>query len=304
MFVHAAAHVLNLGCSVWNILVGMSFEFLGKTPMNFNWNVWNAVSDNLYPIFAALGATLLVLFFCIGYVRSAVDIRHSMTLENSMLLFIRLLIAAVIFASLMVWMRNFFGWAARLATALVLNGSSINSNMTQLTADNILGYTPPSGSASAFETAVAALQWLSGEAVVNLGQGIGLIVMAFIASLVMIVASFTIAITCFKRFFNLYLLMLAAPIAISTLAGGNEVSNTGRAFIKTFLGIVFECVVISIVLQIGMVMINNAGSMGSTVTDATSSPYMTLIKTMLCVGMTSAAVKGADTFIRRAFAIH
>lgn len=274
LLMEAAKSLVSIGCNIWNSCAGVALYILGRTPSGLKPEAWQFVTGSLYPIFLAIGTALMSLFFIIGFLRSSIDIRHTLTLENTILLFVRLVIANAVMVSILTWLPAMFRWAANLVGTIAGISGNQSGALDSLTADSILG-----------ETVVTGL------------GGIPSLIIALFFLVLASVSGFMIVLTVFKRIFNLYLIIPLAPLAFATIAGGQGISNTAYAYIKTFLTICFECVLIAIVLAIGGYFIGAGGMFNGQYADG---PTAALVEACISVTMVSAAVRGADTFIRRA----
>lgn len=274
LLMEAARSLVNIGCNIWNSCADVALYILGRTPSGLKPEAWQFVTGSIYPIFLAIGTALMSLFFIIGFLRSSIDIRHTLTLENTLMLFVRLVIANAFMVSILTWLPMMFNWAANLVGAIAGTSGSRVAALGTLSADTILG-----------------------EATVTGLGGIPSLIISLFFLVLVTVSGFLIVLTVFKRIFNLYLIIPLAPLAFSTIAGGQGITNTAYAYIKTFLTICFECVLIAIVLAIGGYFIGAGGMFNGQYADG---PTAALVEACISVTMVSAAVRGADTFIRRA----
>ena len=83
-------------------------------------------------------------------------------------------------------------------------------------------------------------------------------------------------------------------IALSTMAAGGQVSQTGYSFIRSFLGTVFSAVLIALVLSLSSSFID-------TISVKTEEAIVRLL--IYCLKMTSisASVKTVDSLMQKAF---
>ena len=60
----------------WNNQISLIFDLLGQSPDAFKGGgPWNVIAG-IEPIFVAVGSSLVVLFFVIGFCSESIDIRH------------------------------------------------------------------------------------------------------------------------------------------------------------------------------------------------------------------------------------
>lgn len=272
LMMNAAEAFISFGCVIWNFCCNLCLYILGNTPQNMKPDAYNYVVDSLYPIFLALGVSLMSLFFVIGFLKESIDIRQALTLENMIMLFVRLVLANAVMASILAWLPRMFNWAANLVTQVA--GISRNSAAT-------LGTLSPE----------RLMEDVAQSSILALFVG-------NIYMLVMAVCGFIILLTVYKRIFSLYLLLPMAPLALSTIAGGGGISHTAIAYMKNFLTICFECVVIAIILSIGGYFIGSGLLLHGPFQDTAASK---MIESCLSATLISTSVKGTDTFIRRTF---
>lgn len=77
----------------WNDKVSLVFELLGQSPVSFkNGGPW-AVVANLEPIFVAVGSSLVVLFFVIGFCSESIDVKEEARFETILRMLMRIGIA-------------------------------------------------------------------------------------------------------------------------------------------------------------------------------------------------------------------
>lgn len=59
-----------IGMAIWKVMLILIGVTAGETPQAFSEGTWNYITQSLYPLFLAIGSTLLNVFFLIGYLRS------------------------------------------------------------------------------------------------------------------------------------------------------------------------------------------------------------------------------------------
>ena len=92
----------------WNDKVSLVFELLGQSPVSFkNGGPW-AVVANLEPIFVAVGSSLVVLFFVIGFCSESIDVKEDLRFENILMMLMRIVIAEWLVAKKVTIMKEFF----------------------------------------------------------------------------------------------------------------------------------------------------------------------------------------------------
>ena len=121
---------------------------------------------------------------------------------------------------------------------------------------------------------------------------------------VAVVCACTILLTVYMRYLEIFMLMAAYPIAIPTIAGGQGISQTAIAWVKTYLSKIFASVAIVLAIMIAGSMTNNLLFIDYvTDTSALFDGAYDCILNMLTMVALAGAAKGTDTFLRRAFAL-
>ena len=74
----------------WNNQISLIFDLLGQSPDTFKGGgPWKVIAG-IEPIFVAVGSSLVVLFFVIGFCSESIDIREEMRFEVILRILIRL----------------------------------------------------------------------------------------------------------------------------------------------------------------------------------------------------------------------
>lgn len=85
--------LLEVVFGFWNNQISLIFGLLGQSPTAFkDGGPWSVISG-IEPIFVAVGSSLVVLFFVIGFCSESIDIREEMRFEVILRILIRLGIA-------------------------------------------------------------------------------------------------------------------------------------------------------------------------------------------------------------------
>lgn len=107
----------------WNDKVSLVFELLGQSPVSFkNGGPW-AVVANLEPIFVAVGSSLVVLFFVIGFCSESIDVKEEVRFETILRMLMRIGIAEWLVANNVTIMKAFFTSAGNLV-GLMIQGTT------------------------------------------------------------------------------------------------------------------------------------------------------------------------------------
>lgn len=256
--------IFKIACDLFNSVIGLIYSLLGVNPTTGSYEkVWDIV-QNLYTAFSAVGAPLVVIFFVYGYCRDAVDIKAELQLEATVKMFIRMIIAVVLIEGVIKWYPRLFGWAMALLGVTKESTFSLDSK--------------------------AISKSLADSQVVVVG-----LVMAIIFLLIVIAASAIMIWTCLGRFLNLYIITPFGSIALSTIAAGGQVAQTGYAYIKSMLLYTFEIVPMGIVMAITPAFLQ-----GFSIIDSGSGGFLVLIEAIVKILVIASGLKGAETVIKRA----
>ncbi len=121
-------------------------------------------------------------------------------------------------------------------------------------------------------------------------------------SLFITVLSFILIMTVYGRFFRLYFYTALAPLPLASFAGENT-SFAGKAFIKSYIGVCMEGVVIVLACLVFSAFMSSTGP----VLDTSLSPVTmswqyvgeTIFNMLVLVGL----VKGAERIVREMFGV-
>lgn len=269
----------RIAVGIWNFVMELVGGLLTKTPGNFNSSsgirseTWKFLINTVYPWMQSIGLLMLNLFIMTALCQAVTTLHTNITLELCIEALIKIVIVNVIFANLLKLMNVFFRISSLMCSGL----------QEQAGIDMKLDASDFSGSVS----------------ITSLLFGIVFV-------LVSLVCSFMILLAVYGRFLRLYLLVVMAPLAIAPLAGGQRTEQTFHAFVRTFLLYVFEIVVIQLVLitaskmmQEGFHLFNNdtVNTLFETVAGAGT------INAMFIMILTAAMVKGANSFLSKAFGL-
>ncbi len=268
--------LLEMVFGFWNNQISLVFSMLGESPVNFKGGGPWAIIEGIEPIFVAVGSSLVVLFFVIGFCSESVDIKDEMRFEVILKLFIRLALAEWFVANYVTIMKAFF--------------TSIG---------NLVGLL------SAGTTTVLAIDSTQADIIKNLGFGESLVMLILTAllSIIIIICGFFIIYTVYFRFLKILIIVPLGAIAFSTMSGNRMVSHTAVTYCKYFLSVVFEAVT----MALAIIVCNAFVSAGL---PAFTGSYADWAKTLiyLCemtftIAMTVGSVKGAQSLTGKAFGL-
>ncbi len=263
------ASMYNIGQQIWNGYMGIVSSLMGADTLeSFNPVAWLFVSRAVYPWMVSAALVLMNMFFMIGFVRQSTNLRENITIESWIELIIKVIIANALIVNGISLMQSFFSVAAEMKNLFFKDGTSINVMPNDVDAGMVFS---------------------------QISFGVLYIIICTISGLIVLVEVFS-------RFLNLYMLVCAAPIALSTIAGGREFEGTAKSWFKSFLTNVFQIVVIALILKIGGFMITGWGF-----ADSTNSPLdwfdgaNSVLASMAQITIIATAVKGSDAFLKRVF---
>lgn len=268
--------LLEVVFGFWNNQVSLVFSLLGQSPVDFkNGGPWGVI-QNLEPIFVAVGSSLVVLFFVIGFCAESVDIREEMRFEVILRLLMRL--------GLAVWL------VSNNVTIMKAVFLSVGNLVGLISAD---GYT---------ELSIDSTQ---ADVIKNLGFGESLImlILAALLSIIIIICGFFLIYTVYFRFLKILIIVPMGAIAYSTLAGNRNVSHTALSYSRYFLSVVFEAVTMVLAIMVCNAFINSGlpAFTGNYVTWAQTLIY--LCEMTFTIALTVGTVKGAQSLTSKALGL-
>lgn len=268
--------LLEMVFGFWNNQISLVFSMLGQSPVNFKGGGPWGVIEGIEPIFVAVGSSLVVLFFVIGFCSESVDVREEMRFEVILRMLIRLGLAEWFVANNVTIMKAFFISIGNLVN-LISAG-----NTTTLTIDST-----------------------QADIIKNLGFGESLVMLILTAllSIIIIICGFFIIYTVYFRFLKILIIVPLGAIAFSTMGGNRTVSNTVVTYCKYFLSVVFEAVTMALAIIICNAFVN-AGLPSFTGGYADwAQTLIYLCEMTFTIAMTVGSVKGAQSLTSKAFGL-
>ena len=268
--------LLEMVFGFWNNQAGFVFAMLGQSPADFKGGGPWRIVEGIEPVFVAVGSSLVVLFFVIGFCSESVDVREEMRFESILRMLMRLGIAEWLVANNLTIMKAFFSAAGNLVRAL-----------------------------SEGEYAAVSIDAAQAEVIRGLGFGESLImlILAALLSVIVIICGFFMIYTVYFRFLKLMVIVPVGSVSFSTLAGNRNVAGTAGAYAKYFLSVVFEAVT----MALAIILCNAFISAGL---PSFTGDYADWAKTLiyLCemtftIALTAGSVKGAQSLTSRALGL-
>ena len=174
---------------------------------------------NINDTLKAVGYALLVLFFLMGIMKHYNSFQEIKRPEQALKLFIRFVLAKAAIT-----------WGLDLMMAMFTIVQGIISRIMGSSGIGGGGLYIPSSMVQTIEDC-------------GLWESIPIWEVTLIGSLLVWVLSFIMILTVYGRFFKLYMYVAISPIPLSTFAG-EETSNIGKSFIKSYAGVCLEGAII------------------------------------------------------------
>lgn len=224
----------------------------------------------------AVGSSLVVLFFVVGFCSESVDVKEEMRFENILRMLMRLAIAEWLVTNNVTIMKAFFTSAGALV-GLLSKGKEVTLKIPQEQQDVIEG--------------------------LGFGESLLMMILAVIIALVIIVCGFMLIYTVYFRFLKLMVIVPLGAIAYSTIGGNRMVSHTAVSYSKYFLSVVLEAVTMALAIVVCNAFLN-AGlpEFTSDYADWTKA-LIYMCELTFSVAMTVGSVKGAQSLTSKALGL-
>ena len=122
----------------WNNQISLVFAMLGQSPVSFKGGDPWAVIEGIEPVFVAVGSSLVVLFFVIGFCSESIDVKDEMRFESIFRMLIRLGLSEWFVANNVTIMKAFFTSIGNLV-GLISAGTTTQLAIDSTQADVIKG---------------------------------------------------------------------------------------------------------------------------------------------------------------------
>jgi hypothetical protein len=249
---------------------------LGQTPAEFKGGGPWAVISGVEPIFVAVGSSLVVLFFVIGFCSESVDVREEMRFEVILRRRIRIGIAEWLVANNVAIMRMFFtsiGNLVRLMSAGSYTTLHINSAQRDIIAN--LGF----------------------------GESLMMLILAALLSIVVIICGFFLIYTVYFRFLKIMVIVPLGALAFATVAGNRNLAHSASAYVKNLLAVMLEAVTMALAIMLCNAFINSGlPSFAGGLADWTQT-LIYLCEMTFTIALTVGSVKGAQSLTKNALGL-
>ena len=213
---------LESALSGWNDKLSEIWTLLTQSPETFKGGtVWGMIL-NINNALVGIGYGLLVLFFAMGVAQSAASFRDIRRPEFVLRHLIRFILAKTAVGRCMEIMLAIFN----------ICGGVVQTAMSGLGGSISTAATLPGEIVDAIEGA-------------GLLESIPLWLVSLLGTLFITVMSFILLLTVYGRFFRLYMFTALAPLPLSSFAGEGT-SASGKAFLKSYIGVCMEGAIIVI----------------------------------------------------------
>ena len=267
---------LEIVFGFWNNQVSLVFAMLGQSPVHFKgggpWGVIEAVN----PVFVAVGSSLVVLFFVIGFCSESVDIREEMRFEVIFRMLIKLVLAEWFVVNGVTIMKAFFATIGNLVNTLTAGSNTLLTiNGTQA------------------------------EIIRNLdfGEGLVMLILSVLLSVIILICGFFMVYNVYFRFLKLMVIVPIGSIALATMGGNREVSHTAVTYCKYFLSVCFEAVTMALAIVVCNAFINAGLPAFTGSYEDWTQTLIYLCEMTFTVALTTGSVKGAQNLTSRALGL-
>ncbi len=268
--------LLEVVFGFWNNQISLVFSMLGQSPVNFkNGGPW-AVIEGIEPVFVAVGSSLVVLFFVIGFCSESIDVREEMRFETILRMLIRLGLAEWLVINNVTIMKAFFTSIGNLV-GLISSGAGTTLSINSAQADVIrdLGF----------------------------GESLVMLILSALLAIIIIICGFFIIYTVYFRFLKLLIIVPLGALAFSTMGGNRMVSHTAVTYCKYFLSVALEAVTMALAIVVCNSFVN-AGlpSFTGNYTDWAKT-LIYLCEMTFTIALTVGSIKGAQSLTGKAFGL-
>ena len=267
-------NILENALTDWNGKLSEIWALLTQTPQSFKGgDIWTMITG-IHNAMVGIGYGLLVLFFAMGVFQSAASFRDFQRPEFALRHFIRFVLAKVAVGSCMEIMTAIFSVCGGVvATVMSGMGGSVSTAAT-----------------------------LPGEIVTAI-EGLGLLesiplwLVSLLGSLFITVMSFILLLTVYGRFFRLYMFTALAPLPLASFAG-HGTSSSGRAFIKSYIGVCMEGAVIVLACLIYSAFLSSSTPAADASLPAVTMAWQYIGQLIFNMLILTGLVKGADRVVK------
>ncbi len=229
---------MDKAISSWSDSMKEVFNLMMKSPDTFNRTIWD-IMKNIHMSLSIVSGALVILFFMYTLLKKGIDLRNIKNPEQIISPFIRFVIIY---------------WATMISMDLMVDLFGIIQDILILITQKYgLGNLPKGMPKALYNQLEENGMWsFSVDNILN-----GLI--GFLMQVFIYIASITLLAIAYTRYIKLYLYTAVSGIFVSTLAG-EESRSIGISYIKSYLGVCFQGVIIILALIIYSALLQNTNS--------------------------------------------
>lgn len=267
---------LDWAFEIWNTIIKETFDVLIKLPNKKDLGYQTiSILNDVNMLFVGVGTSLVVLFFVIGFCQETVDVKEEMRYDNIVKYLIRLCMAEYFTINSKTVLLSILECCSNLTRLLKSHYNMDKSKLKVTEADK--------------EILKDCKFW----------EGILIMAIAIIVGLLIIVMAAMIWYTAWSRMLKLLILIPFGSLAFSTMAGAGEVGRISSTYLKKFIAVGLECVVIAVALFFGIALMNcneyvSLKFMGKGWTSVIGH----LLAMLLQAGILTGTVKGAEYIMK------
>lgn len=270
---------LESALSGWNDKLSEIWGLLTQSPATFKggtiWSMILSINNAL----VGIGYGLLVLFFAMSIFQSAASFRDFQRPEFVLRHLIRFILA-----------KTAVGRCMEIMTAIFdICGGIVQTAMSGLGGSISTAATLPSDIINAIESA-------------GLLESIPLWLVSLLGSLFITVMSFILLLTVYGRFFRLYMFTALAPLPLSSFAGEGT-SASGKAFIKSYIGVCMEGAVIVIACLIYSAFLSSSAPAVDASLPAVTMAWEYIGQLIFNMLILTGLVRGASRIVKEMFGL-
>ena len=270
---------LESALSTWNSKLGEMWTLLTQTPESFKGGtIWSLIL-NINNALVGIGYGLLVLFFAMGIFRSAASFRDFQRPEYVLRHLIRFILAKTAVGRCMEIMTKIFE----------VCGGIVQTVMNSLGGSITTAATLPTEIVNAIEDC-------------GFLDSIPLWLVSLLGTLFITVMSFILLLTVYGRFFRLYMFTALAPLPLASFAGEGT-SASGKAFIKSYVGVCMEGAIIVIACLIYSAFLSSSAPAVDATLPAVTMAWEYIGQLIFNMLILTGLVRGASRIVKEMFGL-
>jgi len=324
--IKVGAILMSIMISFWNEAARIAMSYLTINPANTNVSglstAWSYVSEGtVWSVANTIAVAAMILFFCIGWLKQAIDIHMEMTIENVFRIFARVALTLAIVTNCMAIATSILSISTAATTRLGANYQDLviedkNANkefgvFQEIYEDALKEYqekienedititveaqgpddlSPETEEDKAFQSIL-----LTGF-ICCIGGAIG--------GLTILVCGIELIMTVMSRFFRIFICIPLAPTAFASFAGGETFNQTGKTWIKNFIAYNAEAIVIALAVTLAFRMFSSMSVAASgNIDDLYIETVLHIVEMVIPMVTALGCARGADRILQRALGI-